>query len=292
MSCLWHRSTADIQEPHCSSWQDNYSSKDGVQIPITLVAQKGHNQSTQPPALMTSYGGFGVSITPRFSILASVMMQLGCTFVLPHIRGGGEFGKDWHDAARGLNRQVAFDDFIAACEWLRHKEIADPDKLAIFGGSNSGLLVAAVMVQRPDLFRAVLCIAPLLDMVRYELFNRAAQWRHEYGSVADPQEFAALHSYSPYHHVEEAVNYPAILFVSGDRDDRCNPAHVRKMAKRLQDRSSQHAPIIVDYSGERGHSAVMPLSVRIDALTKRIAFLCRELDIPIAFGGRDEKAGA
>jgi prolyl oligopeptidase len=286
---FWHRRSVAVTRSLCTAWQESYPSKDGMNIPVTLVAQGGIDRTEPAPAIMTSYGGFGVSITPRFSVLASVMMELGCTFVLPHIRGGGEFGKDWHDAARGRNRQVAFDDFIAASEWLCEKSITTPTQLAIIGGSNSGLLVATVMIQRPELFRAVLCIAPLLDMVRYESFDRAAQWRNEYGSVTDPQEFAALHSYSPYHHVEDDMNYPAVLFVSGDQDDRCNPAHVRKMAARLQDRSSQCSPILVDYSKERGHTAVMPLSVRVEALTRRIAFLCNELDIPIAFGGGHEE---
>lgn len=287
---FWHRRSAAVTRPLCTAWQESYPSRGGVNIPVTLVAQGGIDRTEPAPAIMTGYGGFGVSITPRFSVLASVMMDLGCTFVLPHIRGGGEFGKDWHEAARGRNRQVAFDDFIAASEWLCEKNITSPAQLAIFGGSNSGLLVAAVMVQRPELFRAVLCIAPLLDMVRYESFDQAAQWQHEYGSVADPQEFAALHSYSPYHNVEEDINYPGVLFVSGDQDDRCNPAHVRKMAARLQDRLSQRSPILVDYSERRGHSPSMPLSVRVEALTRRIAFLCKELDIPIAFGGGHEEA--
>lgn len=286
----WYRRSVAVTRPLCTAWQESYPSKDGMNIPVTLVAQGGIDRTEPAPAIMTSYGGFGVSMTPRFSVLASVMMELGCTFVLPHIRGGGEFGKEWHEAALGKNRQIAFDDFIAASEWLCEKSITTPVQLAIFGGSNSGLLVAAVMVQRPELFRAVLCIAPLLDMVRYESFDRAAQWRNEYGSVADPQEFAALYSYSPYHHVADGMNYPAVLFVAGDEDDRCNPAHVRKMAARLQDRLSQRSPILVDYSERRGHSPSMPLSVRVEALTRRIAFLCKELDTPIAFGGGHEEA--
>jgi len=149
--------------------------------------------------------------------------------------------------------------------------------------------VGVAITQRPDLFRAALCIAPLLDMVRYENFDQAAKWRSEYGSVERPGDFHVLHSYSPYHHVRKSVSYPATLFVTGDSDDRCNPAHVRKMAALLQGRIEQHNPILVDYSPERGHSPVMPLSVRIDSLAQRIAFLCMELGIQVPREGCREK---
>src|SRR5260370_25031813 len=141
------------------------------------------------------------------------MAEMGAAFALPNIRGGGEYGKNWHDAARGKNRQVAFDDFIAAAEWLFSEGITTPDQLGIFGGSNSGLLVGVSMTQRPELFRAVLCIAPLLDMVRYEHFDQSAKWRHEYGTVDEPEDFAALYPYSPYHHIVKNTNYPSLFFL-------------------------------------------------------------------------------
>lgn len=260
---------------------NSLAGKDGTAIPITLVARNGFTHSAVAPVIMTSYGGFGVSITPTFSVLATIMMQLGAVFVLPHIRGGGEFGKPWHDAGSGRNRQTAIDDFISAAEWLCAEGITVPSRLAIFGGSNSGLLVGAALTQRPGLFRAVLCIAPLLDMVRYERFDQAAKWRPEYGTVESAEEFHALYAYSPYHHVRMNVDYPATLFVCGDKDDRCNPAHVRKMAARLQERAAQCNPILVDYTAERGHSPVLPLSVRVEALALRLAFLCRELCIEV-----------
>jgi prolyl oligopeptidase len=220
-------------------------------------------------------------MTPRFSILVEIMLELGCVFALPNIRGGSEFGKNWHEAARGRNRQVAYDDFLAAADWICSNGITKPERLAIFGGSNSGLLVAAAMTQRPELFRAVLCIAPILDMLRYEQFGNARKWREEYGTVENVDDFHALHAYSPYHRVRENVNYPATLFVTGDKDMQCDPAHVRKMAARLQNRQDQRHPILVDYSSERGHTPNLPLSVRIEALTHRLAFLCSELGIAI-----------
>jgi prolyl oligopeptidase len=234
--------------------------------------------------LMTSYGGFGVSQTPKYSPLVEIMLGLDVVVTIPHIRGGGEFGEEWHTAGRRRQRQISFDDFISGAEWLCKGGITAPRKLGIYGGSNAGLLVAAVMTQRPDLMQAVLCIAPLLDMIRYERFDRAARWKDEYGTVEDADDFFSLYRFSPYHQVLERVNYPSTLFVSGDQDDRCNPAHARKMTARLQNRPSQTNPILLDYSKERGHAAAMPLSFRVDALTLRLAFLCRELKVTVTRG--------
>jgi prolyl oligopeptidase len=280
---LWHRGKIPVTLRDCPRREATYPSKDGVSIPITVASRSQVNPGQKHPVIMTSYGGFGVSMTPQFSVLVAIMMELRVVFALPHIRGGGEFGEQWHDAARGRNRQVALDDFIAATEWLCSEQITTPSQVAIFGGSNSGLLVGPAMTQRPDLFRAVLCIAPLLDMVRYEFFDQAAKWRQEYGTVDDPEDFAALYAFSPYHHVADDIDYPSAFFVSGDKDDRCNPAHARKMAARLQENDTQRSAIIVDYSEERGHSPVLPLSVRVEALARRITFLCRELNLPVDF---------
>jgi prolyl oligopeptidase len=276
-----------IQQPsapggrHYRVQKVTYPSKDGIPIPMWVVALDTIEPTEGHPTILTSYGGFGVSVVPRFSALVAVMLELGCVFALPNIRGGSEFGKEWHEAARRRNRQVAFDDFLAAAEWLGAAGITRSNSLAIFGGSNSGLLVAAAMTQRPELFRAVLCIAPLLDMLRYEQFGDAGKWREEYGTVEDEDDFHALYAYSPYHHVHDEVNYPATMFVSGDKDAQCDPAHVRKMAARLRERSDQKNSILVDHSVERGHTPALPLSVRIEALTRRVAFLCNELRIDI-----------
>jgi prolyl oligopeptidase len=287
-SLLWHQ-RGPIDPSRCRQVHEaTILSKDGERIPLTLVSAgcKGMPIGLRP-ALMTSYGGFGAATTPQFSALASILIEFGAVLALPHVRGGGEFGKAWHDAGRARNRQTSFDDFIVAAEWLCDQRVTTPARLGIFGGSNSGLLVAAAMTQRPELFGAMLCIAPLLDMVRYESCDKAAKWRREYGTVEDEEDFRALYAYSPYHHIAEDVDYPPVLFVTGDEDDRCNPAHVRKMAARLLQRSAQRSAVIVDYSQERGHSPVLPLSVRIRALARRIAFLCRELRITVPEGGFD-----
>jgi prolyl oligopeptidase len=268
-----------------------YSSIDGTKIPITLVGRSVPSDGETPVSVvMTSYGGFGVAMTPQFSVLVALLLERGALFAVPHVRGGGEFGKTWHDAGRRRDKRTSVDDFVAAADWLCREGITSPLQLGIFGGSNSGLLVGAAMTQRPDLFAAVLCIAPLLDMVRYEFFDQAVKWRREYGGVDDPEDFLALYGCSPYHHIAQKVDYPAVLFVSGDKDDRCNPAHVRKMAARLQERDAQRSAVVVDYSEQRGHSPVLPLSVRVEALAKRVAFLCRELNLPVEIGERHEPA--
>jgi prolyl oligopeptidase len=270
----------------------DYPSLDGTRIPLTVVGCSHWIKTGPHPLLMNSYGGFGASSTPQFSVLLSVFLDNGALFALPHVRGGGEFGKDWHEAGRRKNKQTTFNDFVAAAKWLIKENITTPKQLAIFGGSNSGLLVGAVMTQAPWLFRAVLCIAPLLDMVRYEQFDQAARWRNEYGSVGIAEDFQALFSYSPYHAIREDVDYPAVLFVTGDKDERCNPAHVRKTAERLVERTAQRNSVIVDYDEERGHVPVLPLQTRIDALTRRIAFIARELGLSISEGACDDSIRA
>jgi prolyl oligopeptidase len=291
-SRIRHRQSLPFRRVPCSLRHVFIASKDGTKIPMVLVAAEPYEGTSARPAIMTGYGGFGVAMTPQYSVLVSIMLELGAVFAVPQIRGGGEFGREWHEAARKRNRQVAFDDFIAAAEWLCMTGETSCEKLGIFGGSNSGLLVCAAMTQRPDLFRAVLSIAPLLDMVRYERFDQAARWLEEYGSIENEEDFKALYAYSPYHHVNDGGDYPAILFVTGDKDDRCNPAHVRKMAASLQQRPLQTHPVLVDCDPNRGHAPAMPLSVRVEALMRRISFLCRELSIPIDAGGSDETANS
>jgi len=258
-----------------------FTAKDGTQIPMSLVGRKDVLDRCFIPTIMTSYGGYGVPMTPQFSVLVALMMERGCLFALPNIRGGSEFGANWHHAAKLRNRQVAIDDFLSAAEWLIRSEITAKERLAIFGGSNSGLLVAAALTQRPELFRAVLCMVPMLDMLRYHLFDNAHIWRAEFGTADHAEEFAALLRYSPYHNVRDGTRYPATMIVSGDADQNCNPLHARKMVARLQAANGGDCPIFLSYTKHRGHSPVLPLSDRIEALTDRMAFLCDQLQLPV-----------
>jgi len=184
-------------------------------------------------------------------------------------------------AAKRYNRQNAFDDFISAAEWLLAQDYAAPGRIAIGGGSNAGLLVGVAMTQRPDLFRAVICVGPLLDMLRYHKFDQARFSAEEYGSAENPQDFSYLRTYSPYHRVKDGVSYPAVMLISGDADTRCNPMHARKMAARLQAATSSGHPILLDYRPTWGHMPVQPLSARIEALTDRLAFICHELGVGV-----------
>jgi len=254
-----------------------YPSKDGTEIPISLMWKKGIRLAGA--AFLTGYGGFGVSITPQFAVYATILMEHGLLFAVANLRGGAEFGHEWHLAGKRHNRQNAIDDFISAAEWLLANKHAACGKLAIGGGSNAGLLVAAAMTQRPDLFRAVLCQGPLLDMLRYHKFDMADLWISEFGSADVSEDFPYLNAYSPYHRVKSETAYPAVMLISGDCDSRCNPMHSRKMAARLQAESSSPHPILLDYRPNWGHAAVQPLTSRIDALTDRLAFLLNEVGI-------------
>jgi prolyl oligopeptidase len=258
-----------------------FTAKDGTRIPMFLVGRPEVLEDGPHPTIMTSYGGYGVAVTPQFSLFVGFLIERGCLFALPNIRGGSEFGVSWHIAAKRQRRQVAFDDFLSAAGWLIGTGRTQPKKLAIFGGSNSGLLVAAAMTQRPDLFRAVICLVPVLDMLRYHLFDNAHLWREEFGIADDPDDFAVLRKYSPYHRVREGTAYPATMIVSGDSDQNCNSLHARKMIARLQAANMSGHPIFLDYSRHRGHSPVLPLSERIEALTDRMAFLCDQLDLAV-----------
>lgn len=258
-----------------------YPSKDGTQIPLLLAGQKDLIHSGPLPTLLTGYGGFGYCVTPRFTGFATFLMEQGFLFAVPALRGGSELGEQWHAAGRRENRQNSFDDFIAAAEWLLSQGLSTPGRIAIGGGSNAGLLVGAAITQRPDLFRAAICLGPLLDMTRYHLFDFAARWAEEYGSPDDEQAFHSLLSYSPYHRVQDGANYPAVLLISGDADTRCNPIHARKMTARLQAANRSKWPILLDYKADWGHMAVQPLSAKIDAVTDRLAFICHELGINV-----------
>ncbi len=267
--------------PKLTIRRTSYRSSDGTSVPLTVFHRADLPIGGPHPAILCSYGGFGTSLTPEFTVCFTILAELGCVIAIPNIRGGGELGAAWHEAGKRRNRQTAFDDFLAAAQWLIDKCVTTPSRLGIIGGSNGGLLVGAALTQRPDLFRAAVSLGPLFDMLRYHRFGRAHRWCEEYGTADDPLDFAVLHSYSPYHRVRDGVEYPAVLLVSGDEDDRCDAAHARKMTARLQSAGASGLPVLLDYSETRGHSPVLSLHQRIAGLTDRLAFLCQQLGVGV-----------
>jgi len=278
---IWDEAKGSFDPSSIANEEVVYTSRDGTAVPLFLAAGKDLLHSGPLPTFLTGYGGFGSCVTPRFTAFATFLMECGLLFAVPALRGGSELGEQWHEAGKCGNRQNSFDDFIAAAEWLIAQGRSIPGRVAIGGGSNAGLLVGAAITQRPDLFRAAICLGPLLDMTRYHLFDFAAGWTDEYGSPEDEQDFHSLLAYSPYHRIQERVAYPAVLLISGDADTRCNPMHARKMTARLQAASASGHPILLDYKATWGHTPVQPLSTRIDALTDRLAFVCHELGVDL-----------
>jgi prolyl oligopeptidase len=256
-----------------------YRSKDGTSVPMSLISRKGLRQTKQTPTILTGYGGFGKSVTPQFSAFATFVVEQGCVFAIANVRGGMELGAAWHLAGKRQKRQNAIDDFISAAEWLIETGITVPEKLAIAGGSNGGLLVGAALTQRPELFRAVICLGPLLDMLNYHRFPLTKGWIDEYGLSDDEEDFQHLLNYSPYQRVREGVEYPAVLLISGDADTRCNPMHARKMTARLQAATASDRPILLDYKPLRGHMPGLPSGERIESLIDRLAFVCDQLGV-------------
>ncbi|HID94090.1 MAG TPA: S9 family peptidase [bacterium (Candidatus Stahlbacteria)] len=254
-----------------------YESKDGTEVPMFIVHSKDIKLDGSNPTLLTGYGGFNISLTPYFSATAVLWVENGGVFAMPNLRGGGEFGEEWHRAGMLENKQNVFDDFIAAAEWLIENNYTNPSKLAISGGSNGGLLVGAALTQRPDLFQAVVCAYPLLDMIRYHKFLVAKFWVSEYGSAEAPDQFKYLYAYSPYHNVKEGTEYPAVLFITGDADTRVAPLHARKMTALLQSATASDRPVLLLYDTKSGHSGGRPLSKQIEDETDEMSFLFWQL---------------
>lgn len=280
-SSVWAKTNVPIASDRFQVEQVWYSSKDGTRVPMFLVHSKNLRRDGKNPVLMTAYGGFDVSLTPYFSAEAAAWVESGGVFALPNLRGGGEFGEAWHKAGMRANKQNVFDDFVAAAEWLIRNRYTEPVKLAITGQSNGGLLVGAALTQRPDLYRAVVCRYPLLDMLRYQDFLVARFWVPEYGSSADAEQFKYILKYSPYQNVKKGVKYPATLFVSGDGDTRVAPLHARKMAAMLQWATGSDHPVLLDYDTKSGHSGGRPLSKQIDELTDEMSFLFWQLGVQV-----------
>lgn len=249
------------------------ASKDGTQIPLFISYKKGLTQDGDRPTYLYGYGGFNVSLTPSFSPGMIVWMEMGGVYVVANLRGGGEYGEAWHQAGMKHNKQNVFDDFIAAAEWLIAEKYTSPQKLAIAGGSNGGLLVGACMTQRPDLFAAALPAVGVMDMLRFHKFTIGWAWCPEYGSAENLDEFQTLYTYSPLHNLKPGTAYPATLITTADHDDRVVPAHSFKFAAALQAAHSGDAPVLIRIETKAGHGAGKPTSKQIEEASDRFAFL-------------------
>jgi prolyl oligopeptidase len=279
----WARVKLPIDTSQLTTEQVRYPSKDGTEITMFLVHRKDAIKDGKTPTYLTGYGGFNQPVLPGFVSSRSswgahaVWLEHGGMIAVPNLRGGGEYGEAWHQAGMLLDKQHVFDDFLAAARWLSTSGWTSRDHLAISGGSNGGLLVGAAIAQGPELFKAVVCEVPLLDMVRYHLFGSGRTWVPEYGSAEDPAQFRALHAYSPYHHITRGVAYPAVLFSSADHDDRVDPLHARKMTALLQWASSGDAPVWLRIQANAGHSGADQVKQKIDQNADTYAFLMWQL---------------
>ncbi|GAA4103938.1 prolyl oligopeptidase family serine peptidase [Nonomuraea soli] len=269
---LWAASPGAVEVPEVRTEQVAYRSKDGTEVRMLVISPV--DGEGPRPTILDGYGGFGISMTPGYSATILTWVEAGGVYVISQLRGGGEEGEEWHRAGMLGNKQNVFDDFHAAAEHLIATGVTTRDQLAINGGSNGGLLVGAALTQRPDLYKAVACSAPLLDMVRYELFGLGATWNVEYGSAEDPEGFGWLHAYSPYHHVREGVAYPAVLFTVFQSDTRVHPLHAWKMCAALQHATSGQGPILLRSETEVGHGA-RSVSRTVDLSADRLTFLAR-----------------
>jgi len=279
---LWAKVDAPSIDPSAFGVEQVwYNSKDGTRVPMFVVHKKGLQKNGRNPVLLTGYGGFNISETPNFSRAMYLWMEHGGVYAVANLRGGSEFGEDWHRAGMLDKKQNVFDDFIASAEYLIAQKYTDKDHLAILGGSNGGLLMGAMITQRPDLFRAVICAVPLLDMLRYQNFQIAKLWIPEYGSAEDPKQFDFIYAYSPYHHVKPGVEYPAIMFMTADTDTRVDPMHAKKMAALMQAEAkngdSKEKPILLRIETKAGHGQGKPVTKQIEENTDMYSFLFWQL---------------
>lgn len=262
---LYNKPAIDFNPEDYQSEQIFYSSKDGTKVPMIITYKKGIERDGSNPTILYGYGGFNISLTPSFSITNAIWLEQGGIYAVPNLRGGGEYGKEWHDAGIKMDKQNVFDDFIAAAEYLIDQGYTSSEKLAIRGGSNGGLLVGTVMTQRPDLVQVALPAVGVLDMLRYHTFTAGAGWAYDYGTADDSKEmFEYLLGYSPVHNVKEGVAYPATLVTTGDHDDRVVPAHSFKFAAELQDKQAGEDPVLIRIETNAGHGAGTPVSKTIE----------------------------
>jgi prolyl oligopeptidase len=254
-----------------------YKSKDGTRVPMFLTMKKGTQLDGSNPTLLYGYGGFNIPMVPQFDVRRIMWLEMGGIYASANLRGGGEYGKEWHKAGTKLHKQNVFDDFIAAAEYLIENKYTQPAKLAIQGGSNGGLLVGAVMTQRPDLFGACLPAVGVMDMLRFQKFTAGRFWVDDYGSSDNPEEFKALFAYSPYHNLKKGTKYPATLVTTADTDDRVVPGHSFKFIAQLQYCQAGPAPVLARIETSAGHGAGKPTSKMIEEATDQLAFLVKNL---------------
>jgi prolyl oligopeptidase len=275
----WARVTLPVDTSKMITEQVFFPSKDGTKISMFIMHRADVPRDGSAPTILYGYGGFNVSLTPGFAGSRAVWLERGGVYAIPNLRGGGEYGEDWHKAGMLLAKQNVFDDYIAAAQYLIDQKWTSPKHLSIFGGSNGGLLVGATVAQRPDLFGAVICAVPLLDMLRYHLFGSGATWVPEYGSAEDGEQFKALWAYSPYRRaVDEGLRkYPAVLFDSADHDDRVDPLHARKLAAVLQTEQTGDAPILLRIERNAGHGGADMVRQQVERSADELAFLLQQL---------------
>ena len=258
-----------------------YKSKDGTRVPMFIVHKKGIKLNGQNPTYLYAYGGFNISQTPRYSPTNMTWLDMGGVYVLANLRGGGEYGEEWHEAGMRLKKQNVFDDFIAAAEYLIEQKYTSSSKLAIAGGSNGGLLVGACMVQRPELYGACLPAVGVMDMLRFHKFTIGWAWAAEFGSPDKAEEFAAIRAYSPYHNLKAGTEYPATMVTTSDHDDRVVPSHSYKFAAALQAANKGAKPMLIRIETKSGHGAGTPTSKRIEQAADKFSFLSKALDFKV-----------
>ncbi|AOW99480.1 S9 family peptidase [Moorena producens PAL-8-15-08-1] len=280
-STIFRQPQVDFNPDDYETKQVFYPSKDGTQVPMFITHKKGLELDSNNPTYLYGYGGFNISITPNFSISNLVWMEMGGVYAVANLRGGGEYGEDWHQSGTKLNKQNVFDDFIGAAEWLIGAQYTSPKKLAIAGGSNGGLLVGACMTQRPDLFGAAVPAVGVLDMLRFHKFTIGWAWCSDFGSPDNPEEFKALYAYSPLHNLKPGTAYPATLITTADHDDRVVPAHSFKFAAALQEAHEGEQPVLIRIETKAGHGAGKPTSKIIEEIADKWAFLVRRLEVEV-----------
>ncbi|WP_071516352.1 prolyl oligopeptidase family serine peptidase [Geitlerinema sp. PCC 9228] len=280
-STLYRQPQVDFDSQQYRTEQVFYTSKDGTQVSMFVTYKKSLLPNGENPTYLYGYGGFNISLTPSFSVTQAIWLEMGGILAIPNLRGGGEYGEDWHQAGTKHQKQNVFDDFIAAAEWLQENQWTSREKLAIGGGSNGGLLVGACMTQRPDLFAAAVPAVGVMDMLRFHKFTIGWAWKSDYGDPDNPEDFPALYAYSPLHNLQPGTRYPSTLITTADHDDRVVPAHSFKFAAALQAAHQGENPVLIRIETKAGHGAGKPTSKRIEEASDRLAFLVRTLEMVV-----------